>query len=124
MWKRWRAWKVMISQAIANRKSNAQPGCSMNRNRLARISRTIGRDGRPPSLSRLLRCKQGSRCTHVESSAFGRINGGLRVLEGVMASHYRERSRDEANEMQATTTSSDGSAHDDRASAAKVARET
>src|SRR5438067_1428126 len=110
----------MINQVRPNTRSNGQPGCSMNRNRSARISRIIEHDGSWPSLSRLRRCKRGSRCIRGGWSAFGRINGGLRVLEKNTASHYEERNRDEAIQDQTATASNGCVGGKDRTSSAQV----
>src|SRR2546421_9225527 len=110
----------MIDQVRPNLRSNGRPGCSMNRNPLVQISRTIGHDGSWPWLSRLLRCKRGSRCIHGAWSAFGRINGGLHVVERIMASHERKEVDYEAIQDQTATASNGCVGGKDRTSSAQV----
>src|SRR5947207_1450857 len=103
----------MINQVRLNTRSNGQPGCSMNTNPLAPISRTIEHDGSWLCLSRLLICKRASRCIRGGWSAFGHINGGLHAVERMMPSHYQERDKDEASKTQTTPVSSCCSARTD-----------
>src|SRR5207237_2301357 len=83
-------------------------------------ARSVGRDGSWASRSSLRRYKRGSECMRGGSSAVGRINGGLHVVERIMASHQRKEVDYEAIQDQTATASSGCVGGKDRTSSAKM----